>query len=138
MEELKHLKKGKTVYPVTYDPSLLDTFANPRPQRDYEICFRTREVTSLCPITGQPDFYRVEIRYIPEARCIESKSLKLYLFSLRNTGLFAEDLANRILEDLVGACAPRWMRVTCRMNPRGGISLEVTAEQGKRSTGGDP
>lgn len=138
MEQLRHLKKGETVYPGSYDPSLLDTFPNPRPQREYEICFKTKEVTSLCPITGQPDFYRVEIRYIPEARCIESKSLKLYLFSLRNTGLFAEEMANRLLEDLVGACAPKWMRVTCRMNPRGGISLEVTAEHGKRPAEGAP
>lgn len=138
MEELRHLKKGKTVYPAEYDPGLLDTFPNPRPHRDYEICFKTREVTSLCPITGQPDFYRVEIRYIPETSCIESKSLKLYLFSLRNTGLFAEEMANRILEDLVKACAPRWMRVSCRMNPRGGISLEVTAEHKSPSRGVSP
>jgi 7-cyano-7-deazaguanine reductase len=138
MEELKHLRPGKTLYPESYDPTLLDTFPNPRPQRDYEICFKSKEVTSLCPITGQPDFYRVEIRYVPEARCIESKSLKLYLFSLRNTGLFAEDLANRLLEDLVRACSPRWIRVVCAMNPRGGISLEVTAEQGRRPAGGVP
>ncbi len=138
MEELKHLKQGKTLYPAEYDPNLLDTFSNPRPQREYEICFKTMEVTSLCPITGQPDFYRVEIRYVPAERCIESKSLKIYLFSLRNTGIFAEELANRILEDLVGACSPRWMRVSCRMNPRGGISLEVMAEHGSRSTGGLP
>jgi 7-cyano-7-deazaguanine reductase len=132
MEELKHLKPGVTKYPTVYDPSVLDTFSNPRPQRLFEVCFKTKEVTSLCPITGQPDFYEVEIRYIPGARCIESKSLKLYLFSLRNTGLFAEDMANRILEDLVAACAPRWMRVTCRMNPRGGISLEVVVEHGQK------
>lgn len=128
MEELRHLKPGKTLYPTSYDPSLLDTFPNPRPHRRYEVRFTTKEVTSLCPITGQPDFYEVEIRYIPKNRCIESKSLKLYLFSLRNTGLFAEDMANRILEDLVQACDPRWIRVCCRMNPRGGISLEVVAE----------
>lgn len=138
MDELRHLKPGKTRYPTEYDPSLLDAFPNPRPQRAYEVRFETREVTSLCPITGQPDFYTVEIRYVPEGRCIESKSLKLYLFSLRNMGLFAEEMANRILEDLVAACSPRWMRVVCRMNPRGGISLEVVAEHGERPQGGSP
>lgn len=135
MDEFKHLKPGTTKYQYEVDPTLLDTFRNPRPQRPYEVRFVTREVTSLCPVTGQPDFYTVEITYIPEKSCIESKSLKLYLFSLRNTGLFAEDMANRILEDLVGACAPRWMRVICRMNPRGGLSLTVKAEQGQPPEG---
>jgi 7-cyano-7-deazaguanine reductase len=131
-ESLKHLKRGDTSYPERRDPSLLDTFSNPRRERIYEVRFSTREVTSLCPVTGQPDFYRVEITYIPAERCLESKSLKLYLFSLRNTGIFAEELANTILEDLVAACAPRWMRVVCRMNPRGGIALTVKAEYGRR------
>jgi 7-cyano-7-deazaguanine reductase len=131
MDDLKHLKPG-TAYAYELDPELLDTFPNPHPQRPYEIRFFTREVTSLCPITGQPDFYSVEIRYVPSARCIESKSLKLYLFSFRNTGLFAEDLANRVLHDLTTACEPQWMQVVCRMNPRGGISLTVTAEHGTR------
>ncbi len=133
MPKLKHLKPGSSPYRYEIDPGLLDTFPNPRPRRPYEICFSTAEVTSLCPITGQPDFYEVTITYIPGKLCLESKSLKLYLFSLRNTGLFAEDMANRILEDLVQACRPRWIQVVCQMNPRGGISLAVKAEQGKRS-----
>jgi 7-cyano-7-deazaguanine reductase len=131
MDAFKHLKPGATTYRSELDPTLLDTFPNPRPERRYEVRFVTREVTSLCPVTGQPDFYTVEVAYIPDTRCIESKSLKLYLFSLRNTGLFAEDMANRILEDLVEACAPRWIRVICHMNPRGGLSLTVKAEEGK-------
>lgn len=132
MAKLKHLTPGGTRYPGALDPGLLDTFANPRPGRAYTIRFESAEVTSLCPVTGQPDFYRVEIAYVPAGRCVESKSLKLYLFSFRNAGLFAEDLANRLLDDLVGACAPAWMKVTCTMNPRGGVSLAVDAEHGER------
>ncbi len=135
MDDLKHLKPGGTQYPRTLDPGLLDTFPNPRPGRPYIIRFETGEVTSLCPVTGQPDFYRVTIAYVPANSCIESKSLKLYLFSFRDTGLFAEDLANRMLDDLVGACAPGWMRVSCSMQPRGGIALEVAAEHGRRPAG---
>jgi 7-cyano-7-deazaguanine reductase len=131
MDELKHLGAGQTEYPGELDLGLLETFANPRKGRPYTVRFETDEVTSLCPVTGQPDFYRVTIHYIPAELCLESKSLKLYLFSFRNTGLFAEDMANRVLEDLVGACSPRWMRVSSRMKPRGGISLEVSAEHGK-------
>jgi 7-cyano-7-deazaguanine reductase len=134
MDDLKHLKQGMTEYQYQVNPGLLDTFPNPRPERPYEVCFTTCEVTSLCPVTGQPDFYRLTITYVPERRCIESKSLKLYLFSLRNTGLFAEDLANRVLDDLLACCHPRWIRVLCEMNPRGGISLTVKAEHGYRST----
>ena len=132
MDEFKHLRPGQTRYPDQRDPSLLDSFPNPRAGRAYEVIFSTREVTSLCPVTGQPDFYTVTIKYVPGTRCIESKSLKLYLFSFRNTGAFAEEMANSILEDLVRACAPQWMRVVCRMNPRGGISLKVAAEHGQR------
>jgi 7-cyano-7-deazaguanine reductase len=129
---LRHLKPGSAAYRGTLDPGLLDTFPNPRPGRDYVVRFESAEVTSLCPVTGQPDFYRVAVEYVPAARCIESKSLKLYLFSFRDTGLFAEDMANRLLDDLVAACAPAWLRVSCTMNPRGGISLAVDAEHGAR------
>ncbi len=135
MTEFKHLRPGATVYKDQADRTLLDTFPNPRADRSFEVRFATREVTSLCPVTGQPDFYSVTIRYVPAERCIESKSLKLYLFSFRNSGLFAEDMANRILDDLVEVCAPRWMQVVCRMNPRGGISLTVSAEHGIRPVG---
>ena len=128
---LKHLRPGGTEYRTQIAPELIDAFPNPRKNRSYEIRFVTDEVTSLCPVTGQPDFYTVDVTYIPADRCIESKSLKLYLFSFRNSGLFAEDMANRVLEDLAGACSPRWMRVVCRMKPRGGIALTVTAEHGE-------
>jgi 7-cyano-7-deazaguanine reductase len=135
MDELKHLRPGAAEYRRTVDPGLLDTFANPRPGRPYTVRFETEEVTSLCPVTGQPDFYRVSVAYVQAARCVESKSLKLYLVSFRETGVFAEEMANRLLEDLVAACAPAWMRVLCRMNPRGGIALEVEAEHGTRPAG---
>lgn len=130
--ELRHLKPGGTAYRHLPEGGLLDTFANPRPGRAYTIRFETAEVTCLCPVTGQPDFYRVVVEYVPAARCIESKSLKLHFFSFRDAGLFAEDFANRLLDDLVAACAPAWMKVACTMNPRGGISLAVEAEHGAR------
>lgn len=127
-EELKHLGSGATGYRYTMDPACLETFANPHPDRDYTVTFTTGEVTSLCPMTGQPDFYRITITYHPDRRCLESKSLKLYLFSFRQSGIFAEDMANRILDDLVRVCRPRWMRVESMMNPRGGIGLTVQVE----------
>jgi 7-cyano-7-deazaguanine reductase len=108
----------------------LEIFANPHPDRNYKVTFNTREVTSLCPITGQPDFYSITITYIPEQHCLESKSLKLYLFSFRQSGMFAEAMTNRILDDLVKACSPRWMQVESVMNPRGGIGLTVLVEYG--------
>jgi len=127
-DEFQHLGSGETKYEYTVNPELLETFANPHPDRDYEVKFTTSEVTSLCPITGQPDFYCVDITYIPDRRCLESKSLKLYLFSFRQSGMFAEEMANRILEDLVKVCSPRWMQVESVMNPRGGIGLTVRVE----------
>ena len=140
MSDLKHLKKDSGPYGDSYDPDLLDTFLNPRQGRMYTIRFETAEVTSLCPVTGQPDFYRVAIEYVPDRDCLESKSLKLYLFSLRGTGLFAEDMANRLLDDLVRTVSPHWMKVVCSMNPRGGVSLTVTAEEGEplSSSGAPP
>lgn len=127
-EELKHLGSGRTDYRYTMDSDCLETFANPHPDRDYTVTFTTREVTCLCPITGQPDFYRITITYRPDRRCVESKALKLYLFSFRQSGMFAEDMANRILDDLVKICRPRWMSVESAMNPRGGIGLRVHVE----------
>ena len=99
-EELKHLRPDGTAYPRALDPGLLDTFDNPAPERSYRIRFETAEVTSLCPVTDQPDFYRVTVDYVPNRRCLESKSLKLYFVSFRNAGLFAESMANRILDEL--------------------------------------
>ncbi len=106
----------------------LETFANPHPQRDYVIHSVCPEFTSLCPKTGQPDFATVELDYIPDRACLELKSLKLYLWSFRNQGLFFEDVTNRILDELVAACAPRWMKIVMRFNVRGGITTDVTAE----------
>ena len=127
-EKFRQLGSSETKYEYKVKPELLETFDNPHPERDYKVTFTTREVTSLCPITGQPDFYRVTITYIPDRHCLESKSLKLYLFSYRQSGMFAEDMANRILADLVKLCRPRWMEVESEMNPRGGIGLTVVVE----------
>ena len=106
----------------------LELFDNPRPQRDYVITIRCPEFTSVCPRTGQPDFGEVVIEYCPDKSCIELKSLKLYMQSYRNKGIFYESLTNDILDDLSSACKPRWMKVTSRFTPRGGITTEVVAE----------
>jgi len=105
----------------------LETFENPSPGRDYEIQFDCPEFTCVCPMTGQPDFAHIEIRYVPDRLCVELKSLKLYLWSFRNEGHFHEAVTNRILDDLIAALAPRRMVVTGSFNVRGGISTEVTA-----------
>ena len=105
----------------------LQTFPNPAPERDYEIAFDCPEFTCVCPMTGQPDFARIKIRYVPDRLCVELKSLKLYLWSYRDEGAFHEDVTNRILDDLVEACAPRRMTVVGAFLPRGGIRTVVTA-----------
>ena len=111
----------------------LETFPNPKPERDYEIRFATDEFTCRCPLTGQPDFATVQIHYIPDRRCVELKSLKLYLWSFRDEGHFHEAVTNRILDDLVTAIAPRSMTVEGVFNIRGGIGTSITATyQGKK------
>ncbi|MBN1361160.1 MAG: NADPH-dependent 7-cyano-7-deazaguanine reductase QueF [Sedimentisphaerales bacterium] len=105
-----------------------ELFENPRPGRDYRITIRCPEFTSVCPRTGQPDFGEIVIEYCPDQKCVELKSLKFYLQSYRNKGIFYESLTNDILDDLSGACQPRWMKVTARFTPRGGITTEVVAE----------
>ena len=110
------------------DRPKLELFENPQPRRDYTITIRCPEFTSLCPKTGQPDFGEIVIEYRPDKLCIELKSLKFYLQSYRNTGIFYEKLTNEILDDLTKACSPRWMKVTSRFRPRGGITTDVTAE----------
>ncbi len=127
-DDIKLLKKSSTILPANPDQARLETFANKYPNRDYRIRFICPEFTSMCPITGQPDFAKIEIVYIPDLRCIESKSLKIYLFSFRNTGMFHEEITNRILDDIVTAGGPKWAKVRGIMNPRGGISIDVTAE----------
>ncbi len=122
------LKKGEMNYPQTPDASILETFENSNPQRDYWINFETDEFTSLCPLTGQPDFARITIDYIPNELCIESKSLKLFLFSFRNEGSFYEDVTNRIYTDLMEICKPRHLIVTGSFTARGGIRSSVRVD----------
>ena len=105
----------------------LDTFANPKPDRPYEIRFECPEFTCLCPKTGQPDFATIRVRYSPAARCVELKSLKLYLWSYRDEGAFHEAVTNQILDDLVAATSPRWMVVEGDFYVRGGIHTVVEA-----------
>ena len=110
----------------------LQTFVNPSPRRDYRICMEIPEFTCLCPITGQPDFATLSLEYVPDRRCVELKSLKLYVWSYRDQGAFHEAVTNRILEDLVEATAPRFMRLTAKFNVRGGIHTSVVVEHRKR------
>ena len=109
-------------------PSSIETFRNPRPGRDYEIEIRCPEFTSVCPITGLPDFGEILISYVPDELCIELKGLKLYMIAFRNKGIFYEAVTNQILDDLVGACKPKRMTVVGDFSVRGGISTSVTAE----------
>jgi len=110
----------------------LDTFPNPNPARDYLIHMHIPEFTCLCPMTGQPDFATITLDYIADRRCVELKSLKLYIWSFRNEGAFHEAVTNRILDDLVRAVAPRFMRVCAKFFVRGGIFTTVVAEHRKR------
>ena len=127
-------------------PDLLETFANPYPDRDYEIFMTSPEFTSLCPLGGvetdaeelrkleggAPDFATINITYIPGATCLELKSLKLYLWSFRNDGIFYERVVNRILDDLVGSCSPKYMKVVGDFNIRGGIKSVISADHGRK------
>jgi len=106
----------------------LETFPNPRPERDYQIDIHAPEFTSVCPKTGQPDFGEIRIQYIPDRACVELKSLKYYLNGFRNQGIFYEAVTNRILDDLVAACRPRSMTVTGAFSARGGITTTVVAQ----------
>ncbi len=109
----------------------LETFSNPTPERDYRIRMEMPEFTCLCPMTGQPDFATLLLEYVPDRKCVELKSLKLYVWSYRNEGAFHEAVTNRILDDLVAATRPRYMRLEARFNVRGGISTSVVAEHRK-------
>jgi len=114
------------------DAGLLETFPNPHPERDYIIEHHVHEFTSLCPKTGQPDFAEMTCTYIADRKCVELRSLKLYLQTFRNEGIFYEDVTNVILDDLVACCGPRWMRWETRWTVRGGIRTVVLAEHGNR------
>ena len=125
---LKLLGSGKTSYAFEEPTAaILEAFPNQYPDRPYTIQFVHPEFTSLCPKTGQPDFATIEIDYVPDQFCIETKSLKLYFTAYRNHGSFMETITNKILDDLVSVCKPRSMKVVARFNPRGGTTLNVTA-----------
>jgi 7-cyano-7-deazaguanine reductase len=115
----------------------LETFKNPNPDRDYLIHMRIPEFTCLCPKTGQPDFATLLLDYVPDRRCVELKSLKLYIWSYRDRGAFHEAVTNRILDDLVGAIAPRYARLVARFYVRGGIYTTVMAEHRRKGWDGD-
>jgi 7-cyano-7-deazaguanine reductase len=117
-------------------PTVLETFDNPQPDRDYTIHMEVPEFTCLCPKTGQPDFATLLIDYVPDRLCVELKSLKLYIWSYRDLGAFHEAVTNRILDDLAALLAPRYLRIHARFNVRGGIYTGVTAEH--RQPGWEP
>ena len=132
-EGLKALGR-KTEYKQTYSPEVLETFENRHRENDYWVRFNCPEFTSLCPITGQPDFAEIRISYIPDVRMVESKSLKLYLFSFRNHGAFHEDCVNIIMKDLIALTEPKYIEVTGLFTPRGGISIHPYANWGRPGT----
>jgi len=128
-EGLAQLGSKKTKYAYD-DPSskILETFSNQYPGRDYKVEYIFNEFSSLCPKTGQPDFATIKVEYIPNYRCIETKSLKLYFLAFRQYGSFMEAITNKILEDCVETCDPRWMKITSNFNTRGGTLINVEAE----------
>lgn len=129
--KLTHLGSGATSYRYDKpDTSILETFENRARHRDYLIELVHPEFTSLCPVTGQPDFATITVRYVPDERCVESKSFKLYLVAYRNHGAFMETITNTVLDDLAAACVPKWMQVRSDFNARGGTTITVTAEIG--------
>ena len=130
LEALGH----KTVYADNYAPEVLETFENQHPGNDYWVRFNCPEFTTLCPITGQPDFAEIRISYIPDVKMVESKSLKLYLFSFRNHGDFHEDCVNTIMKDLRDLMDPKYIEVTGFFTPRGGISIYPFANWGRPGT----
>ncbi len=134
LEDLTLLGNQHHRYPEDYAPDILEVFPNKHPDMDYMVKFNCPEFTSLCPITGQPDFAAVYINYIPEAVMVESKSLKLYLFSFRNHGAFHEDCMNIILKDLRKLMKPRFIEVQGKFTPRGGISIDPYTNWGKPGT----
>ncbi|MDK4683744.1 preQ(1) synthase [Kingella negevensis] len=128
------LGNQKTQYPTDYAPEMLESFDNKHPTNDYFVKFVCPEFTSLCPITGQPDFATITIRYIPDVKMVESKSLKLYLFSFRNHGDFHEDCVNIIMKDLIKLMNPKYIEVYGDFTPRGGISIMPFANYGRENT----
>lgn len=124
----------KTEYKNEYAPEVLEAFDNKHPNNDYWVTFECPEITSLCPITGQPDFATIRINYIPDIKMVESKGLKLYLFSFRNHGAFHEDCVNIIMNDLIELMSPKYIEITGIFTPRGGISIYPYANYGRKGT----
>lgn len=136
-EELKDvtlLGNQGTKYPMDYAPEMLETFVNKHQDNDYFVKFNCPEFTSLCPITGQPDFATIYISYVPNIKMVESKSLKLYLFSFRNHGDFHEDCVNIIMKDLIKLMEPKYIEVWGKFTPRGGISIDPYCNYGMPNT----
>ena len=128
------LGNQKTQYPTDYAPEVLEAFDNKHLDNDYFVKFVCPEFTSLCPMTGQPDFATIIIRYIPDVKMVESKSLKLYLFSFRNHGDFHEDCVNTIMKDLIALMNPKSIEVFGEFTPRGGIAIHPFANYGRQGT----
>lgn len=133
-EHLTHLGSQGTKYSSEYAPEVLETFNNKHPDNDYFVKFNCPEFTSLCPITGQPDFATITIAYVPDQKMVESKALKLYLFSFRNHGDFHEDVVNVIMKDLIRLLEPKYIEVWGKFLPRGGISIDPYCNYGKPGT----
>ena len=134
LQGISLLGNQKTQYPTGYAPEILEAFENKHPDNDYFVKFVCPEFTSLCPMTGQPDFATIYIRYIPHIKMVESKSLKLYLFSFRNHGDFHEDCVNIIMKDLIALMDPKYIEVFGEFTPRGGIAIHPFANYGKAGT----
>lgn len=135
LEGVTLLGNQNTEYIYTYHPNVLETFDNKHPENDYMVTFNCPEFTSLCPKTGQPDFAEIVINYIPNVKMVESKSLKLYLFSFRNQGDFHEDCINIIMKDLVNLMEPKYLEVKGIFTPRGGISIYPFANYAQPGSG---
>ena len=134
MKDITLLGNQGTTYEYDYNPEVLESFDNKHPNNDYWVKFNCPEFTSLCPITGQPDFATIYISYIPDKKMVESKSLKLYLFSFRNHGDFHEDCVNIIMRDLIKLMEPKYIEVWGKFTPRGGISIDPYCNYGKPNT----
>ncbi|WP_054740439.1 preQ(1) synthase [Cellulosilyticum ruminicola] len=134
MQDVTLLGNQGVKYKFGYDPDILESFDNKHPDNDYWVKFNCPEFTSLCPITGQPDFATIYISYIPGEKMVESKSLKLYLFSFRNHGDFHEDCVNIIMKDLIKLMDPKYIEVWGKFTPRGGISIDPYCNYGKAGT----
>lgn len=134
MQDISLLGNKSVTYSMDYAPEMLETFVNKHPDNDYFVKFNCPEFTSLCPITGQPDFATIYISYVPDVKMVESKSLKLYLFSFRNHGDFHEDCVNIIMKDLIKLMEPKYIEVWGKFTPRGGISIDPYCNYGKPGT----